>query len=234
MLNEQTRKSLKSLITVGNAAIVRYPWTTVLQKNKSIIAFVNIEELGEEPLEEFGLEDNLSEFLSIIDFYKSPEISAEGNLVTIQSGKNTQRYETSDLDSMRSYDVPVSAIEKVQGTPEIISFEITSSEIARFKKLASLTKSTSFIVNSKEDGESSIIVCKLDRNNNMSNDSVTNFEMSASESIRVEFDIQNIAKLPEKDYSVSIKKSGTTGNGVSMWTVTDEPIQIVVSVNNLF
>lgn len=234
LLNENTRRGLKSLTTVGNAAIVRYPWTSVLQKNKSIIAFINLEEYGEESFEEFGLEETLSEFLSLIDFYQDPDITAEGNIITIESGKQVQHYETSDLDSMRSFDIPVTALENVSKTPEIINFEISASELSRLKKISSITKATSLIVGGKVDGESTITVCRLDRNNNISNDSVSEYPISSTEDTSVVFDIMNISKLPEKNYQVSIKKSATSGNGVSVWTVDDEPIKIIVSVSDIF
>lgn len=233
MLNENTRQGLKSLTTVGNAAIVRYPWTSVLQKNKSLIAFINMEEYGESEFEEFGLE-SMSEFLSLVDFYKDPQIEIENTIISIESGKFHQKYSTSDLDTMKSYNVPVTALEKVEATPEVISFEITVEELARFKKIASLTKATSLIISGSTDGESSITVCKLDRQNNMSDESITEYPMSVATDINVEFDIQNIAKLPDKNYSVSIKKSAASGNGISIWEVTTDPIKIIVSVANLY
>jgi hypothetical protein len=231
LLNEETRQGLKSLTTVGNAAIVRYPWTSVLHKNKSLIAFINMEEYGEEPFEEFGLE-SMSEFLSLVDFYKDPEIEIENGVISIESGKFHQKYGTSDLDTMKSYDVKVTTLEKVSATPEVIAFEITADELQRFKKIASLTKATSMLVSGSED--STITICKLDRNNNMSDESITEYPMSVSKDINVVFDIQNIAKLPDKNYSVSIKQSETSGNGISVWEVSDEPIKIVMSVANLF
>lgn len=233
MLNEQTRQGLKSLTTVGNAAIVRYPWTSVLQKNKSLIAFINMEEYGEENFEEFGLE-SMSEFLSLVDFYKDPEIEINNGIISVESGKFHQKYSTSDLDTMKSYNVPFTALGKVEATPEVINFEITVDELARFKKIASLTKATSFLVSGSTEGDSSITVCKLDRQNNMSDESITEYPMSVSEDINVEFDIQNVAKLPDKNYSVSIKKSETSGNGISIWEVSDEPIKIIVSVANVY
>ena len=233
MLNEQTRKGLKSLTTVGNAAIVRYPWTSVLQKNKSLIAFINMEEYGEEPFEEFGLE-SMSEFLSLVDFYEDPEIAIQNGVISIESGKFHQKYGTSDLDTMQSFDVKVTTLEKVTATPEVINLEISVEELQRFKKIASLTKSTTLLVSGSESGDCSVTVCKLDRNNNMSDESVTEYPMSVSEDISIVFDIQNIAKLPDKNYSVSIKKSPTTGNCISVWEVGDEPINIVMSVANSF
>jgi len=233
LLNEETRKGLKSLTTVGNAAILRYPWTSVLQKNKSVIAFINMEDYGEDQFEEFGLE-NMSEFLTLVDFYKDPEISQEGSVISIESGKYHQRYQTSDLDTMKSYDIPVTALDKISGTPEVIAFEISSEELGRMKKIASLTKATTMLISGKVDGDSTITVCKLDRNKNMSDESVTEFPMSVNEDINVEIDMQNVSKLPDKNYSVSIKKSPSTGNGVSMWEVDDEPIKIIVGVASLF
>jgi hypothetical protein len=190
-----------------------------------------MEEYGEEPFEEFGLE-SMSEFLSLVDFYKDPEIEIENGVISIESGKFYQKYSTSDLDTMKSYDVKVTTLEKVGATPEVIEFEITSDEIQRFKKIASLTKATSMLVSGSEN--STITICKLDRNNNMSDESITEYPMSVSKDINVVFDIQNIAKLPDKNYSVSIKQSETSGNGISVWEVSDEPIKIVMSVANLF
>jgi len=234
LLNENTRQGLKSLITVGNAAIVRYPWTSVLQKNKSIIAFINMEEYGENEFEEFGLE-SMSEFLSLVDFYKNPEIEIENGIISIESGKFHQKYSTSDLDTMKSYTVDISALGRVEATPEVINFEITSEDLIRFKKIASLTKATSFIISGNIDGTNTITVCKLDRNNNMSDESVTEFPMSVKKGgINIEFEMQNISKLPDKNYSVSIKKSETSGNGISVWEANTEPIKIIVSVANLF
>ena len=232
MLNEQTRKGLKSLTTIGNTAIVRYPWTSILQKNKSLIAFINMEEYGETEFEEFGLE-SMSEFLSLVEFYKDPEITIENGIISIESGNFHQRYSTSDLDTMKSFDINVSTLEKIEATPEIISFEIKAEDLQRFKKIASLTKATSFVVSGK-DGESNIAICKLDKNNNMSDESITDYPMSVSKEMTVVFDMQNIAKLPDKNYSVSIKQSSKTGNGISVWEVDDEPIKIVVSVANLY
>lgn len=233
MLNAETRQGLKSLTTVGNAAIVRYPWTSVLQKNKSLIAFINMEEYGESEFEEFGLE-SMSEFLSLVDFYKDPEIEINSGIISVESGKFHQKYSTSDLDTMKSYNVPFEALGKVEATPEVITFEITEDELTRFKKIASLTKATSLLVSGSTEGESSITVCKLDRQNNMSDESITEYPMSVTEDINVEFDIQNIAKLPDKNYTVSIKKSASSGNGISVWEVSDAPIKIIVSVANVY
>ena len=232
MLNENTRRGLKSLTTVGNAAIVRYPWTSVLQKNKSLIAFINMEEYGEEPFEEFGLE-SMSEFLSLVDFYSDPTIDIDSGIISVESGKFHQKYSTSDLDTMKSFDVNVSMLEKVSATPEVISFEVTTEELQRFKKIASLTKATSFVI-SGSDGEGTITVCKLDRNNNMADESITEYPMAIAKDISVVFDIQNVAKLPDKNYTISIKQSATSGNGISVWEVDDEPIKIVMSVANIY
>ena len=233
MLNTQTRKGLKTLTTVGNTAIVRYPWTSVLQKNKSLIAFINMEEYGEEPFEEFGLE-SMSEFLSLVDFYNDPEISEEDGIISIESGKYHQKYGTSDLDTMKSFDVKITTLEKMSAAPEVIAFDISQDELVRFKKIASLTKATNLVVSGNTEGESTLTICKLDRSKNMSDESTSEFPMSVSKNINISFDVQNFMKLPDKTYSVSIKQSETTGNCISIWEVDDEPISIVVSVSDVY
>jgi hypothetical protein len=229
MLNEQTRKGLKTVSSLGNAAIIRYPYATVLQKNKTLIAFVDLREYGEEEFEEFGLDETLSEFLNLVDFYDDPEIENDGTLITIKSGNRTQHYNTSDVSAtMKSYDIKSEALDKIDATPEVLSFFIPKEEIQRIKKISSLTRADSLIV---KDGQ--LITGKLDRNGNISNDSVTNFPVTASKDVSAVFDMGNIGKLPDKDYRVSIKQSEKTGNGISLWEMEDEPIKIIVSVQDM-
>lgn len=233
MLSEETRKALKSLTTVGNAAIVRYPWTSVLQKNKSVIAFMNLEDYGESEFEEFGLE-TMSEFLSLVDFYQDPNIEIEDGIISIESGKFHQKYATSDLDTMKSYDIKVTTLKKVRATPEIIHFRINKEEIQRFKKIASLTKANSLIIRSNPSGNE-IVVCKLDRNNNLSDESVTEFPMTVSkDDVNIVVGIQNILKIPDKNYTVSVKQSEASGKCISEWDIEDEPISIIISINDIF
>jgi len=226
LLNEQTRKGLKSLTGVGNAAIVRYPWTSVLQKDKSLIAFINLEEYGEEEFPDFGL-DNMSEFLSLIDFFKDPEIDIDTDgVVSIEADKWHQKYATSDLDTMKSFDVKVNTLDKISQAPEALSFEITQDEFVKIKKIAALTKATSFIVSSQEK----LIVGKLDRNNNISSETEIDYPISVKNDVSIVYSMAHISKLPDRDYSVTIKVSEATGNGISIWEVADEPIKIVVGV----
>jgi hypothetical protein len=226
LLNEQTRKGLKSLTSVGNAAIVRYPWTSVLQKDKTLIAFINLEEYGEEPFEDFGLE-NMSEFLSLIDFFKDPEIDINSDgVISIETEKWHQKYATSDLDTMKSFDVKVTTLENISKAPEALSFEISKEEFVKMKKIASLTKATSLIVSPNEK----LILGKLDRNNNISGETEIDYPISVQQEVSIVYGMSHIAKLPDRDYTVSIRVSETTGNGISVWEVSDEPIKIVVGV----
>jgi len=230
LLNETTRKGLKSLTNIGNTAIIRYPWTTVVQADRNLIAFVGLEEYGETPFSEFGLE-SLSEFLALVEFYRDPEITVDDTTLTLTSGNRVQRYTASDVDDMKAFDIPTTMMTNVGNTPDAITFEISASELQNEKKNASLTRASSFIVNGKD---STITVCKLDRNKNISDDSVTQYAMASKEDTSIVFDMNNISKLPDKDYTVYIKKSESTGNYISLWEVSDEPIKIIVSLADFY
>jgi len=229
MLNENTRKVLKSLTSVSGSAIIRYPLSTVAQKDKSLIAFVDLEALDEAPFDEFGV-SFLSDLLNLVDFYDDAQIELNGGVIDIKTANSHQRYRTTELEMMKAFDVNSAILDKLGAETPEIKFDITKDEFDRFKKIASLVKSDFFVV---EDG--SIVVCKLDATNTMLDESTTDHLMDTNGcKDRVAFEMKNIDKIPSGAYEVKLIKNPNSGNFISLWTSEDNPFKIVVSVAKTF
>jgi len=228
MLNENTRKVLKSLTSVSGSAILRYPISTVSQKDKSLIAFVDLEALDEAEFGEFGV-SYLSDLLSLIDFYDDANIEINAGIIDIKTETSHQRYRTTELDMMKAFDVSPKILDNLLAETPQIRFDISKDELDRYKKIASLVKSEYFVV---QDG--SITVCKLDATNTLLDESTTDHIMDASTEDRVAFAMTNIDKIPSGSYEVSLIKNPKSGNYISLWTSENDPFKIVVSVAKTF
>lgn len=225
MLNENTRHVLKTLTSIGNNAIVRFPVTTIAQKDKSLIAFVNLETLGEESFTEYGI-SYLSDFLSLVDFYSDAVIENNNGIIDMKTETSHQRYRSTDLEMMKAYDISGNLIDNIAKVDPCIKFDISADELSRFKKIANLVKSDFFVI-----GASTITVCKLDATNTKLDESTTDVLMSTTEDAQdIVINMSAIDKLPSGNYEVKITKNASSGNFISVWSSADQPINIVVAV----
>jgi len=227
MLNQETRNILKQVTKIGNSAILRYPVSTITNIDKSVIAFVDMSKLESE-FEELGLA-YFSDFLALIDFYTNPEVSYDNGTVTIEADDGIQHYQTSEVNRLKSVDVPAELLEKMESVEPVCNLEISSSDIERAKKIGSLSKSDSFVIE-VDDNKSNIVVCKIDDNGNITNDSSTEVSSNYNEPTKIEMKISNIDKLPSYDYNVAVIKNPKTQNYVTIWEAVDAPIKIVITV----
>ena len=228
MLGKKTRQAFKDLNTIGNSAIIRYPLTSIIQLDRTLISFIDLEALGEESFEEFGIYF-LSEFLALIDLYEDGDIERNGNIIELKNANSTQKYETSDLDIMEIFDMPSTVLEKLLSADTELTFTLNSVELDRIKKVASLLKLKSLVIDA--DTELDLVACNLSENNTYMNESINRInDVDITTPTKVVFDIQNILKIPSIDFNVRIIKNVSTGNYISVWEANEEPVTIVASI----
>ena len=229
MLNSKTRKIFKDLGSIGNSAIIRYPLTPIIQLDRALISFIDLEALGEEQFEEFGIY-HLSEFLSLVDLYEGGEIKRNGNVIELKNESSSQKYKTSDLDVLEIFDMPSAVLEKIQETTPEVTFTLTSDRLDKVKKVSSLLSLKSFIIEAQGD-ELNLVACELSENGAYMNEAVHNISgAEVTNDTKVVFDMANILKIPSIDFEVSIIKNQKTGNYISLWKAIDEPISIIATV----
>ena len=229
MLNKETRDILKQVTKIGNSAILRYPISAISNSDKGIIAFIDMTNL-EDQFQEIGLM-YLSEFLSLVDFYEKPEVSytSASNTITINAEDGMQHYQTADLDMMTSANIPAELLAKMEAAGAVCTFGISNADIDRAKKISSLAKSDSLVL--EFDGSAAkMVTCRVDDNRNILNDSATAIEGEGTENVRIELNMANIDKLPAYDYTVKAIKNPKTSSFVTIWEANSAPIKAAVSV----
>lgn len=229
MLNKETRKAIKSLLTIGDSAIIRYPYTSVMQLDKTLISFIDLEALGETEFEEFGVYF-LSEFLSLVDLYEDGEITRDGRVIELKNSTSTQNYQTTELDVMKIFDMPSAILDKMLKSDVEVSFDLGSEQLDRIKKVASLLKLKSLIVDTHDD-ELNLVACNLSENNAYMQASTNVVPISEINSkVKIAYDLQNILKIPSIDFKVRIIQNKETKNYISIWEAVNDPIKIIVAV----
>ncbi len=229
MLNKETRKALKDLSTIGDSAIIRWPFTSIIQLDRALISFIDLEKLGEKEFDEFGIYF-LSEFLSLIDLYEDGEIKRTGNIVELSNNNSTQKYQTTDLDIMNIFDMPSAVLGKLLASDIEVSFDLSSEQLDRIKKVASLLKLKTFIIDAKADNVN-LVACNLSENDAYMQESISEVPGGTiNVDTKVVFDIQNILKIPSANFKIRVIKNEKTGNYISLWESEDAPVTIIVAI----
>jgi hypothetical protein len=208
MLSKNTQAVVNQLKEISPSAIFTYPITGIRDANKTIIAFIELDKLGDEEFEEFGV-IKVREFMDLLSIAGDAETSITNGIINIQSKDLKCRYLTTDIDVLESsFRVKPSMLQKVEETPAASTFTITKEELDKIKRVSALLSLENFVVSSKDNkvtvnvGNSSI---------NAKSES-NEFQMTFGNGIvndecNVLLSIANVRKLPAGDYDVKIAKS---------------------------
>jgi len=228
MLKKETLSQFKKLSGISDSAIIQYPITNFNPADKSILAFLNLEELGEEPFEKFGIY-KISEFLQLLDFYSDAEINLDGNVITIKNDITTQRYITTNENNLKSFEVSSAIISKIEQSPLIGNINLTSDDIERIKKISNLLSLSELGISSTESEIVFTIQADSSQfNTQTQNDNKTIMSGGATEAFELKIKMDSIQKLPVCDYTIEIHKNENSGSYITQWDAVDSPLQIVV------
>ena len=196
-LSENTLDILKNYSTINSNFYCSGGKTLkTISIMKNILASANIEE----DLPEFGLYD-LSEFLSTVSLYNSPNLKFSGDHVTITNGKGTNeetifRFASKDILTVADTDVTLPNVE--------VNFKLTKEIFNKIIKAGSVLQVSDIIL--KCDGNS-VEFGVFDKSNPTSNSHMFTIEdMDTSTEYEFYFKIENLKMIPD-NYDVSISSS---------------------------
>jgi hypothetical protein len=220
MLNNNTRAVVNQLRDISPSVIFTYPITGIRDAAKTIIAFIELDKLGENEFEEFGV-IKVKEFMDLLNIAGEAESSITNGVINIKSKQLKCKYITTDLSVLeRDFRAKDSMLAKVEETPTASSFKITSHELDQIKKVSSLLGLENFVVSSKDD-EVKVTVGNTSINARSESNEfslvLTNGEVI--EECNVLLSISNVKKLPSGDYDVKIAKSAN-GNVIIRFSST--------------
>jgi len=227
---ENTIPILKKLIQISNSAIIEYP-KTVLTTDHSILASIDLDELGEEKFEKFGIY-NLSQFLSLVDYFgENVFLEKDGENVVINNGKLKQIYETTSINLLEKFSVKPDIFDKVKSVDSVVEFDLTREDLKHIKKISNILGHNDLIVDTSEN---QLVITTLDANDNFQNPNYHEKDIDSKEESKFVFDILNINKIPDGDYEFHIKRNPKTNNPIAYLKNIEEPFELLLSIKKEF
>ena len=216
----------KKLIQISNSAIIEYP-KTVLTNDHSIIAAINLDEIGEENFEKFGIY-NLSQFLSLVDYFGEEVIIEKDDAnIIISNNKLKQVYETTSINLLEKFSVKADIFEKVKSVDTCVYFDLNSEDLKHIKKISSILGHTDLVVDTKNKN---LVITTLDANDNFQNPNYHPIEIDTNEESLFVFDLLNINKIPEGNYEFHIKRNPKTNNPIAYLKNIEESFELILSI----
>lgn len=229
MLNKSVQKILSDLSNISTTAIISHPITGIQDIDRSIVAFINLEEMGEDAFETFGLM-NINEFLNVVSLVDNADISMNNKIALIKNDSNTTKYYTTDISIIEeAYGTKVAILDNINNAIEAANFDITSEMLDKLKKTMITLKLFDLVIKPENGGLS------LNVTDNQTSDSNTSKTIIMGEcqdtDMSLVIDMNNIKKIPSGSYNVRVAKNPKSGSYITKWTSLDLPsLQIVVSV----
>ena len=231
MLTKKTQAILSDLAAISTAAIIDYPITGIQDSGKSMVAFIDLSQFGEEEFEKFGI-FNLSELLSILGVIDNAEVNLDDEgVITIKNDNSSIKYFTTNLDLLsQTFSANPKIPENIKAAPSAMSFTLESSVLDKLKKTSTLMKLEHLVVNTNSDDEIQLTITGINK------DSSNNYKIKVTEAEntgthKIILDMENIKKLPAGNYSVKVAQNAKTKSYITMFSSKDIPsLEIVVNV----
>ena len=197
MLNEKTRMVLKGFLFNPQVKF-EYPLTAISTSNKSIIAFIDMEELGEEEFEEFGI-IKTDTLLNIIDTIEEPEIEMTDSDIVIKNERVTQKIRKAPTSIFMN--INKGSLKMVEENFEKLN-EITIDNVALqdILKRARILGHDTFIIDSNK------IITGIQNGSELEDETITQFETNGEKEIKL--NISDLLKLPKDDYEMIAYTNG--------------------------
>jgi len=229
MLNNETQKILSDLSTISTTAIVSHPITGVQDIDRSIVAFINVEELGEDKFDDFGLM-NINEFLNLISYVDGAEIDIKDRIATIKNDAQNAKYYTTDISIIEeAYGTNPAILENISKAFEAANFDVSAEQLSKLSKISGSLKVNDLVVYPQDGG---IVLDVTDSTKTDTNSLKTTIMGECNDDdMKIVIDMNNIKKIPGGNYNIKVAKNPKSGSYITLWTSQDLPsLQIVVSL----
>ena len=229
MITASTQKILKELTGISTTAIISHPVTGIQDIDRSIVAFVNLEEMGEEKFDKFGLM-NITEFLNLISLVDSPEITIENRVATIKNDSVISKYYTTDISIIEeAYGTKPAILENIDKAIEAANFDLTVAQLDKLNKTAVLLRVNDLVIQPQDGG---LVLDITDSTKKDTNSLKTTIMGTCNDdTMKIVIAMDTLKKIPLSNYNIKVAKNPTSGSYITKWTSIDNPsLQIVVSL----
>jgi len=205
MLNQNVIHVLKSLNTITNTGILRYPTTILNNPSGDVVVRVRLDKLDSEEFPEIGVY-NLSEFLSTFKLFDEYKCSVLDNIVSITSNTSSIQYITSNISVLDGYDKPESIFTRTIEFPSVCSVEITEEDMKKIRTASGIFKELNEVIFTSKDGDLEIKLGNTNNFNAKSNSfSIAKNNTNCTKDFTVKVPAENFNALPSSTYKLEVK-----------------------------
>lgn len=206
MLNKNSLQAISQLKDISDSFIFNYPITGVKNASGTIVAFLDVEKLGSEEFEEFGI-IKFKEFNDLINIAGTDANTKLDSGVIYIDGKMSFKYLTTDVSVLEeNYKASLKMLEKTEQAKSAIEFRITAAELSQIKKAANILNVEDLII-SGEDGK--VFIKTENSSQQSSNRGILEMSgASVSTDTQVILGMSNFKKLPDGDYKIKVAVNG--------------------------
>lgn len=228
MLNQQTRQVLSQLGAINNSMIISYPVTGV-KMGKNMQAFLNVENLGEEPFEEIGVY-SIAELNSVINVIDNAEITNTNGVLNISNETSSIKYGTTSIDIIESEcRLDFSFVDRIKSNELISEFNVSAKELDKIKKMSGLLKDLSDL--EIEIGTDNVVNLRVKSKEKSSNNYTVRIdaESTVKEEIKMLLSMGSINKLPNSEFKFNIYRSKKGSLVAFLESVNVEGMSVIVA-----
>lgn len=204
MFSKEYLNALSKVNGFTDKVILKYPITTLASSARDVIAIIDAEALGCDKFEDSGVYE-LSKFTSVLGMFENPSVAREGNLLKMQEPTRSSVFTLCDLDLLQNYQIPAELITKLDSFPNVAEFDLSSGDLANFKKASSIMSELNALEIKGLNGNTEVFLSFHNRFNSSSNEYRRDFLGTSTKDFDLKLGIENIQKLPNTDYVVKVK-----------------------------
>jgi len=204
MKNKKTREILKAFL-INPQVKFTYPITTIMNIEKSVIAFIDMEALGEDEFKEYGIAKT-DTLLALIDAIPNSEVEIGETDIVIKNEKTTQKFRKSPADLF--LEAKTGVLKTIEESfDKTIELELDEKTLADTLKIAKLLGLDTLVLKDNK------IITGRAVGDDLEDENVTEIEGSFNGEIKL--NVNDIAKLPLMTYNIRVFTNGE--HTVSFW-----------------
>lgn len=205
MFNKNLTRTLNTLCSITDSAVLRFPTTILTDSSKSIAVKVNISKIDDEKFEDFGLFNKLGKLVNLINLFGNPDISLTDNIINITEGKATTSFITDNIALLSSHEMSPEIFDKIRDANSVAEFDFNIDDIKRLKSAYHIYGDLDSITFSGNDNIVSVTLDALSTFNSNSNKFTISKECDVKKNFKLSIPFETLTKLPNLNYKMYIK-----------------------------
>jgi hypothetical protein len=232
MFNKKVVDVLTQVNAITNSVILKYPQTVAASESKDMKIMFDISKLDQDEFPEIGLNNSLSEFLSVFKLFpEERNVVIDGKKIDISCDNISSSYISDVVALMDAYNEKPDQFIKTEEVPSVATFELSVNDIKNIKSAAGVFKDLEEVIFTSQDDDMKISLASTNKFNAKSNTFSINKNAQTTKEFVVKIPVDNFKMIPQSDYIIDVKhNSARNSYRILMRNKNFEDFKILMSV----